>query len=423
MSLETQKELESAYVMHTFARKPVEFVRGQGMLLYDAEGREYLDFLSGIGVVSLGHSNPALVAALQRQDEKLLHVSNYYYVEGRGEVARTLSGLLNACVAEADRTPWKSFFTNSGAESNECAIKLARLYAKKRVEAQVRAQGGDDAAAAAAREGAPRTVVTLQKSFHGRTLATLAATAQPAKQEAFQPLPGGFVATPANDVESLERLFADRGADICAVMVECIQGESGVHPCTPEFLAKVRELTERTGALMICDEVQCGIYRCGTYPFGFQHFGVQPDIVSMAKGIGSGIPMGVCAARAQVADAFDPGDHGTTFGGSCLAVVAAACVLDRLGAEGVPERIADVGDYLQQSLAGVAGVAGVRGIGLMVACDLDEGIDAHDVVNRGLEAGLVLNATGPSTLRFLPPLVCERRHVDVLVERLAKLLS
>ena len=292
MSYLNEVNLERDYVMRTFGRSPVEFVEGRGMLLYDDEGREYLDFLSGIGVASLGHCHPRLVSAVADQAAKLMHVSNYFYIEKRGEVARILSDLLNDKIDPSERMPWKTFFANSGAEANACAIKLARLFARKRAE-----QLGRDVS------DAPRLIVTLERSFHGRTLATLSATAQPAKQEAFQPLPGGFAATPANDVSALEELFERRGGEICAVMVECVQGESGVHPCTQEFLAAARKLTSATGALLICDEVQCGVFRTGE-PFGFQNFGVIPDIVTMAKGIASGFPMGACAARSEVAAAF-----------------------------------------------------------------------------------------------------------------------
>lgn len=412
MTYQQEVELEQSYVMPTFGRKPVEFVEGSNMTLVDSEGKRYLDFLSGIGVVSLGHCHPALVSAVREQASKLMHVSNYYYIEKRGEVARLLSDMLNAEVTPEKRVAWKTFFANSGAEANECAIKLARLHARKRFEA-----------AGQPSESAPRLIVTIQKSFHGRTLATLAATAQPAKQEAFQPLPQGFVATPINDVAALEQLFAERGDEICAVMLECIQGESGVHPCTREFLGAVRRLTKERGALLICDEVQCGIYRAGK-PFGFQVFGITPDVVTMAKGIASGVPMGACAARGSAADTFDPGDHGSTFGGSNLAIAAAYATLTELSAEGFGAHVAEVGAYLRERLGALAQVTDVRGEGLMVGADLaQDAPSAPDVVLAGLEAGLVLNATGPRTLRFLPPLVCEKEHVDVLVGRLEKLLS
>ena len=418
-----EQQLESTYVMGTYARKPVELVRGRGMQVEDSEGRTYLDFVSGVGAVSLGHCHPALVSAIEEQASTLVHVSNYYYIEHRGEVAHLVSDLLNECVDEAEREPWQSFFANSGAEANECAFKLARLHAKKRAMAAAEAAGADEDGVRAAAAAAPRLIVTLDASFHGRTLATLAATAQPAKQEAFQPLPDGFIRTPLNDVEALEALFATQGDAICAVMVECVQGESGVHPCTAEFLAAVRRLTAECGALFMCDEIQCGMYRCGTHPFGFQHFGVTPDVVTIAKGIASGFPMGMCAARAQVAASFDPGDHGSTFGGSCLAVAAAEATVRALAAEDAAGNAERTGAYLREKLAALPQVEEVRGLGLMVACDLAEGVSAPDVVLAGLDEGLLLNFTGPRTLRFLPPLVCSKEDVDVLVQKLAALLS
>lgn len=417
-----EQQLESAYVMGTYARKPVELVRGRGMQVEDSEGRTYLDFVSGVGAVSLGHCHPALVSAIEEQASTLVHVSNYYYIEHRGEVAHLVSDLLNECVDEAEREPWQSFFANSGAEANECAFKLARLHAKKRAMAAAEAAGADEDGVRAAAAAAPRLIVTLDASFHGRTLATLAATAQPAKQEAFQPLPDGFVRTPINDIKALESLFASQGDGICAVMVECVQGESGVHPCEPEFLAAVRRLTAERGALFMCDEIQCGMYRCGTYPFGFQHFGIAPDVVTIAKGIASGFPMGMCAARAQVAASFDPGDHGSTFGGSCLAVAAAEATVRALAAEDAAGNAERTGAYLREKLAALPQVEEVRGLGLMVACDLAEGVSAPDVVLAGLDEGLLLNFTGPRTLRFLPPLVCSKEDVDVLVQKLAALL-
>ena len=417
-----EQQLESAYVMGTYARKPVELVRGRGMQVEDSEGRTYLDFVSGVGAVSLGHCHPALVSAIEEQASTLVHVSNYYYIEHRGEVAHLVSDLLNECVDEAEREPWQSFFANSGAEANECAFKLARLHAKKRAMAAAEAAGADEDGVRAAAAAAPRLIVTLDASFHGRTLATLAATAQPAKQEAFQPLPDGFVRMPINDIKALESLFASQGDGICAVMVECVQGESGVHPCESEFLAAVRRLTAERGALFMCDEIQCGMYRCGTYPFGFQHFGVTPDVVTIAKGIASGFPMGMCAARAQVAASFDPGDHGSTFGGSCLAVAAAEATVRALAAEDAAGNAERTGAYLREKLAALPQVEEVRGLGLMVACDLAEGVSAPDVVLAGLDEGLLLNFTGPRTLRFLPPLVCSKEDVDVLVQKLAALL-
>lgn len=403
MSLEQTQDLESQYVMHTFARKPVKLVSGSGMKVVDDTGKEYVDFIAGIGVNCLGHCHPKVAGAIAEQAQRLMHVSNYYYIEGRAELARTVSDLLNEQVPEAERAPWQSFFSNSGAESNECATKLARLWSKRF------SHGGQN-------------IVTLDRSFHGRTLATLAETAQPAKQDLFRPLPGGFLHTPINDIPALEQLFAEHPEGICAILVEPIQGESGVHPCTAEFLQAAERIAHENGALLMCDEVQTGIYRCGTHPFAFQHFGVTPDVVSIAKGIAGGFPMGMCAARADIARAFEPGDHGTTFGGSCLAVAAASATLQAIKDEGVAENATEVGAYLRERLAALPGVVEVRGLGLMCACDLAEGVSAPDVVMRGLDEGLLLNFTGPHTLRFLPPLICSKADVDLLAEKLKALL-
>ena len=402
MSLEEQKALESEYVMGTFARKPICLVEGKGMKVVDDQGRELLDFIAGIGVCSLGHCHPAVVQAVADQASKLIHVSNYYYIEKRGQVARMLSDLLNWGLEEGERFTWQSFFSNSGAESNECAMKLARLYARRF------GNGGTD-------------IVTLERSFHGRTMETLAATAQPAKQEAFQPVPGGFLHTPINDLPALKALFDDPANKICAVMVEPIQGESGVHPCTAEFLQGIQRLCREHGALVIADEVQTGIYRTGK-PFGFQNFGIVPDIVSMAKGIASGFPTGACAAKKEVACAFEAGDHGTTFGGSNLAVAAAYATLSTLGEPGTLERIDAVGAYLRDRLRAIPGVENVRGFGLMVGCDVPQA-DANKVVLDALADGFLLNATGPHTLRFLPPLICTEAEASALADYLEGVLG
>ena len=383
--------------MPTFARKPACLVEGEGMRVRDDAGREYLDFLAGIGCISLGHCHPKLVAAIQDQAARLIHVGNYYYIEQRGEVAAMLSNMLGG---EGD---WKTFFTNSGAESNECAMKLARLWSKRK------SHGGN-------------IIVTLNGSFHGRTMETLAATAQPVKQELFYPMPEGFVHVPINDVEALRGVFEAHPNKVAAVMLEVIQGESGVHPCTEEFLRAADELAHANGALLICDEVQTGIYRTGK-PYAFQHYGIKADIVAMAKGIAGGFPMGACAARASVADVFEPGVHGSTFGGSNLAVAAAHATLHALADEGVADNVVEVGAYLRERLSALPHVVEVRGLGLMLAAEVDATVAAPDVVSAALDAGLLLNATGPTTLRFLPPLVCTKADVDELVEKLEGLLS
>ena len=409
MSLETQQQLESAYVMHSYGRKPVDLVKGNGMRVWDDAGNEYLDFIGGIGVISLGHCHPALVKAVQDQAAELMHVSNYYYIEGRGELAKRLSDMINE-VEDADkRENWQTFFANSGAEANECAIKLARLHGRITGEKL----GLDHPR---------RQIVVLERSFHGRTLATLAATAQPVKQEIFQPLDDGFTPVPANDIAALERLFAECGGEICGMLLEPIQGECGVYPCTQEYLQTARRLTRQYDALLMYDEVQCGMYRCGTYPFGFQHTKVMPDVVTMAKGIAGGIPMGACAARASIASLFEPGVHGSTFGGSNVAITAANTVLKTIDEEGIAQNVTEVGAYLQERLAAFDCVVEVRGRGLMVAAELKPECDANAIVLAALAKGLLLNATGPHTLRFLPPLVCTREDVDMLIERLAELL-
>ena len=402
MTYNQAKALDEKYVMHTFARKPVEFVSGSGMHLQDDAGNDYLDFLSGIGVCCLGHCHPTVVKAVQDQAAKLMHVSNYYEIEQRGEVAEILSGMLN-WGDPARPYPWKTFFANSGAEANECAIKLARLYSRER------GHGGQG-------------IICMERSFHGRTLATLAATQQPVKQAAFQPLPQNFLAAPPNDIEALRAVFDANPQGIAAVMVEPVQGECGVYPLTEEYLQAALEMAHENGALLICDEVQCGIYRTGT-PFAFQQLGVVPDIVSMAKGIAGGFPMGACAARDAVASVFEPGIHGSTFGGSNLAVAAARATLTTLVDEGIPAHVAEVGEYLRAKLEELPGVVEVRGMGLMLAAEFGEDVDAAKVVLDALGVGLVLNYTGPHTLRFLPPLICATEDVDVLMAKLPALLE
>ena len=404
MSFEEAKKLDDHFVMHTFARKPVLLVEGSGMEVKDDEGKTYLDFIAGIGVDSLGHCHPAVVRAIQDQAAKLIHVSNYYYIEQRGEVAKLLSDMLNVCVPKFFRAPWPVFFANSGAEANECAIKLARLYSKK--------MGGGG-----------QTIITMDRSFHGRTLATLAATAQPAKQEAFQPLPGGFLHVPMNDLNALHQAVYSNLADVCAVMIEPVQGEAGVYPWDPDTLYDVAQFCRKNGLLLIVDEVQSGIFRCGEFPFAFQNLGITPDIITMAKGIASGFPMGACAARIEVAEAFEPGDHGSTFGGSNLAMAAAHATLATLSRGHYDDRVTEVGDYFAEKLAQVEGVTEVRGMGLMLGADLEEGVDAHKVVAQGLEEGFLLNATGEHTLRFLPPLIATENEIDKLIDALPGMIA
>ncbi|OUP11020.1 aminotransferase class III-fold pyridoxal phosphate-dependent enzyme [Collinsella sp. An2] len=426
MSLAQQKALEDTYLMHTYGRSPVEFVGGEGMELVGDDGRTYRDFLAGIGVCCLGHGG--LVAkVIQEQAAKLVHVSNYFYIEHRGQVAALLSKLANddlegaravadaiasgdadavaaACAPKPGEQVWKTFFSNSGAEANEGSMKLARLYAHRA------GNGGN-------------TIVCLRGGFHGRTLETIAATMQDRLQDSFKPLPGGFVACTPNDVDELRRIFDELGSEICAVMLEPIQGESGVHPLTKEFVQAAYDLVHGVGGVLISDEVQAGLFRPGK-PFAVQLFDVHADIMSLAKGIAGGVPAGAFVAKQEIADVFRPGDHGSTFGGSCLAVAAAEAVLTRLVQGDYAAHAAEVGAYMVERLATVPHVTEVRGSGLMLGCDLDEAAgDAHDVVARALEAGFVINATGAHTLRFLPPLICERADVDDLVACLTSVLG
>ena len=392
---ETAQELDERYVMHTFARKPVEFVRGEGVKLWDSEGNEYLDFLSGIGVVSVGHGNPRVMQAIQGQAAKLLHVSNYYYVEHRGELAQRISQML---AGETGAT-WQTFFTNSGAESNEGAIKLARLWGKEHLDGAF-------------------GIVSAVKSFHGRTLATLAATAQDNKQDPFAPLPAGFSRTPLNDIDALEAALDAQtdGTKPCALLLEPIQGESGVWPCTQEYLQAARRMTQERGILLICDEVQTGFCRTGT-PFAFQGFGIEPDIVTMAKGIAGGLPMGGFAAKEDLAQLLQPGMHGTTFGGGPLVCAAAQVVTQIMCEEGFLEQVNTVGAYLRERLAELPFVTDVRGKGLMCGVSLQEPV-AGAVVLKALEHGLVLNNPAADILRFLPPLVMAKADVDEMVAKL-----
>jgi len=369
-------------LMSTYPEPPVTFVRGEGSRLYDADGRAYLDFLCGLAVTSLGHAHPAVADALCDQARTLLHVSNLYGTTIAPEVAATLDRL----VGDGRPLGGGVFFCNSGAEANECAFKLARLWA-----------------------GPGRhVVVSAYGSFHGRTLATLHATGQPEKHEPFQPLPEGFHHVAWNDADALEK--AASGEETAAVVLEAVQGEGGVNPATPEYFQAVRRICDDRGLLFIVDEVQTGLGRTGRW-FGFQHFDVQPDVVTMAKALGNGVPIGACWARDEVAAAFRPGDHATTFGGQPLATAAARAVLEVMQDEDVPSRARAVGSRLRKGLEATPSIAEVRGLGLLLAARLD-GVDAKDAAARALDAGLVVNPVSPTALRFAPSLLVTDDEVD-----------
>jgi predicted acetylornithine/succinylornithine family transaminase len=377
-------------LMDTYPPQRVTFVRGKGSELWDADGRRYLDFLAGIAVTSLGHSHPAVAEAICDQAKTLLHVSNLYGTTVGPEVAATLDRLVDA-------GPGKVFFANSGAEANECALKLARKWAGH----------------------GRHVVVSAYNSFHGRTLATLHATGQPQKHEAFQPLPEGFRHVAWDDLDALD---AAVDADItAAVLLEPVQGEGGVNPATTEYFRGVRALCDEKGVLFMVDEVQTGLGRTGRW-FGFQHHGVTPDVVTMAKALGNGVPIGACWARADVAGAFKPGDHATTFGGQPLAASAARAVLRVMQDEDVPTRAAKAGERLTSALTGVPGVTGVRGLGLLLAVGVAPGT-AKDVADALLDEGLVVNAVSPDALRLAPSLLVTDDELDEAVELITRVLA
>jgi predicted acetylornithine/succinylornithine family transaminase len=377
-------------LMHTYPAQAVTFVRGRGTELFDDEGTRYLDFLAGIAVVSLGHAHPAVAKAVAEQATTLLHVSNLFGTTIGPEVAATLDRLVGT-------TPGRVFFCNSGAEANECAIKLARKWGGRGKYAVVSAYG----------------------SFHGRTLATLHATGQPQKHEAFQPLPEGFRHVPWLDIDALDAALDP--TTVTAVLLEPVQGEGGVMPATVEYFQAVRRLCDERGVLFMVDEVQTGLGRTGRW-FGFQHFDVEPDVVTMAKALGNGIPIGACWARAEVADAFEPGDHATTFGGQPLATSAARAVLRVMEEEDVPARAVAAGARLTKALEATDGVAAVRGLGLLLAAELSAPV-AKQVAADALAAGLVLNAVNDQSLRLAPPLLVTDEEIDEAVAILARVLE
>jgi len=379
-------------LMATYPPPPVTFVRGEGCYLWDDEGRRYLDMLSGLAVTSLGHAHPAVAEALATQARTLVHVSNLFGTVPGPEVARTLDRL----IGDGEPAGGQVFFCNSGAEANECAIKLARRF------------GGRGR----------HVVVSAYGSFHGRTLATLHATGQPAKHEPFQPLPEGFRHVEWQDLDALASAL---DPTVTAVLLEPVQGEGGVNPATAEYFAGVRRLCDERGALFMVDEVQTGLGRTGRW-FGFHHLGVQPDVVTMAKALGNGVPIGACWARADVAGVFEPGDHATTYGGQPLATAAARAVLATMEAEDAPGRAARAGARLTDALTAVAGVAGVRGQGLLLAVELD-GLDARAANAALLESGLVTNAVTPTALRLAPSLLIDDDQIDEAVALIAGVLA
>ena len=383
-----------SHLMNTYARLPVAFSRGEGSWITDSEGKLYLDAMSGIAVSTLGHNHPQLVAAIAAQAGRLLHSSNLYGMPQQEQLADKLAAL-----SGMDEV----FFCNSGCEANEAAIKLARFYGHQR--------GIDNPA-----------IIVMEDAFHGRTLATLSATGNRKAQAGFEPLVSGFVRVPYNDFDAI-REVAENNPNIVAVMLEIVQGEGGVHLADVAYQRELRSLCDERSWLLLCDEVQCGMGRTGTW-FGFQHSGIIPDVVTMAKGLGGGVPIGACLAAGKAAGLFKPGNHGSTFGGNQLATTAALTTIAVVEKEQLLGNAEAVGrlirDGLGEALAGAKGVVEIRGQGLMIGIELDR--PCGELVMRALATGLLINVTADKVVRLLPPLNFSADEGSELVVRLAALI-
>ena len=377
----------TTHLMNTYNRQPVAFVRGEGAYLWDESGKRYLDAVAGVAVNGLGHAHPKLVKAITEQAALLIHSSNLYRVLREEELADRLCALSGMD---------KAFFCNSGCEANEAAIKLARLYGhNKGIEVP--------------------TIIVMEKAFHGRTMATLTATGSRKIQAGFEPLLSGFARVPFNDLEAI-RHVAEHNKSVVAVLIEVVQGEGGINVLPSEFLIELRRICHAHGWLLMLDEVQTGIGRTGTW-FGFQHSGVMPDVMALAKGLGSGVPIGACLARGVAADVFQPGNHGSTFGGNPLACAAALATLDAIEEENLLDNVRVRGDAiragLRQALAGVHGVVDIRGEGMMIGIELDR--PCGELVAVARDAGVLINVTADKVIRLVPPLVYGAAEVEALV--------
>jgi acetylornithine/N-succinyldiaminopimelate aminotransferase len=370
-------ELANRYLMQVGKRLPITFVRGQGCLLYDDAGREYLDLVAGIAVNLLGHAHPDVVAAVTAQASTLIHTSNLYFTQPQVELAQRLVEL---------SFPSRVFFCNSGAEANEAAIKLARKWGTRN-------------------RGGAFEIITTAGSFHGRTLATVTAGGQPKYSDAFKPLPEGFVHVPYNDVDAIKAATGERTV---AILLEPVMGEIGVVPSAPGYLAGVRQWCDAQNLLLILDEVQTGLGRTGRW-FAHQHHGITPDVMTLAKGLGGGVPIGACLAAPR-ADVFEPGDHGSTFGGNPLACAAALAVLSVIDRDGLVGHAAEMGELLHDALLDL-GAKDVRGLGLMQAFELAEP-RAKAIQQSCLEAGVIINAVDEFSVRLVPPLIIGHAEID-----------
>ena len=383
-----------SHVMNTYARLPVAFTHGQGVWLWDAQGKRYLDGLGGIAVNTLGHAHPKLVQTLAAQAAKLIHVSNLYQISEQEALADKL-----AAISGMDQV----FFCNSGCEANEAAIKIARLYAKGRnVENPA--------------------IVVMEKAFHGRTLATLSATGSRKVHAGFEPLVSGFVRVPYDDLEAV-RQVAQNNRNVVAVLVEPIQGEGGIHVAHREYLRGLRELCDQYQWLLMLDEIQCGLGRTGKWVV-YQHADFLPDVATLAKGLAGGVPIGACLARGAAAEAFKPGNHGSTFGGNPLACAAALATLETIEQEKLLENAVEVGKFMlarmHAALDGAKGVVEIRGMGLMLGIELDRA--CGELVQRALDAGMLINVTADKTVRLLPPLVMSQAEAQQLVDGVCALI-
>ena len=382
-----------SHLMNTYARLPVAFTHGQGAKVFDESGRSYLDALAGIAVSTLGHAHPRLVKAIADQAGRILHTSNIYRIREQEQLGDRLAAL-----SGMDEV----FLCNSGCEANEAAIKLARMFGH---------QKGIDSPA----------IVVMEKAFHGRTLATLSATGNRKVQAGFEPLVGGFVRVPFDDLAAVENIAAN---NVVAVLLEPIQGEGGINVAHPEYLQGLRRICDERGWLLMFDEIQCGLGRTG-YWFACQHAGVKPDVMTLAKGLGSGVPIGACLATGPAAGVFKPGNHGSTFGGNPLACTAALTTLAVIEEEGLLHRAAALGEKLRADFAGAlegqAGVVSIRGDGLMIGIELDR--PCGELVPRALERGLLINVTAERVVRLLPALVFTDKDAQELVSILSTLIS
>jgi acetylornithine/N-succinyldiaminopimelate aminotransferase len=391
MNLTDLQALEERYLMRTYRRAPVEFVRGEGALLWDAEGKEYLDFMTGISVCSVGHCNPAIVEAVRDQAARLMHVSNLFYTEPMVRLAERL------CESSLGG---RAFFSNSGTEANECAIKIARKHAHRRGISSPE-------------------IVSFENDFHGRTYGALAATPKLAENEDLGPMLPGFCSVPLNDAGALRDAV---GESTAAVLIEPIQGESGVYPVTEEALLAAREACDDAGALLIFDEIQTGMGRTGSL-WAYEQTPVRPDALTSAKALGGGLPIGACVTTPEAGDVLEPGDHASTFAGGAVVAAAALAAIEIVDDPALLRSVRELGAKLRDDLLALDGVREVRGRGLMLGVGLEEGVDAASLGADLLQNGLVVNVPEPGTIRLLPPLTIGAAEVDRAVESIRLSLS